>query len=76
MGRTVYAEERLHNYLISLIRPDEYTIGLIVGQVRFLYVSIYVIFPVFIHFNNIFNNIIFIFLGYFILFIFFLKLIC
>lgn len=51
MGRTVYAEERLHNYLISLVRPDEYTIGLIVGQVRFLYVSIYVIFPVFIHFN-------------------------
>ncbi|XP_016921724.2 protein odr-4 homolog isoform X1 [Apis cerana] len=32
MGRTVYAEERLHNYLISLVRPDEYTIGLIVGQ--------------------------------------------
>ncbi|XP_043529227.1 protein odr-4 homolog isoform X2 [Frieseomelitta varia] len=32
MGRTVYAEERLHNYLTSLAKPDEYTIGLIVGQ--------------------------------------------
>ncbi|XP_017760442.1 PREDICTED: protein odr-4 homolog [Eufriesea mexicana] len=32
MGRTIYAEERLHNYLTSLAKPDEYTIGLIVGQ--------------------------------------------
>lgn len=40
MGRTVYAEQRLHNYLTSLAKPDEYTIGLIVGQVRFLYVPI------------------------------------
>ncbi|XP_033343440.1 protein odr-4 homolog [Bombus vosnesenskii] len=32
MGRTVYAEQRLHNYLTSLAKPDEYTIGLIVGQ--------------------------------------------
>ncbi|XP_029040467.2 protein odr-4 homolog [Osmia bicornis bicornis] len=32
MGRTVYAEDRLHTYLISLAKPDEYTIGLILGQ--------------------------------------------
>ncbi|XP_031825862.1 protein odr-4 homolog isoform X2 [Nomia melanderi] len=32
MGRIVYAEERLHNYLTSLAKPDEYTIGLILGQ--------------------------------------------
>ncbi|XP_033331696.1 protein odr-4 homolog isoform X1 [Megalopta genalis] len=32
MGRTVYAEERLHNYLMSLAKPNEYTIGLILGQ--------------------------------------------
>ena len=32
MGRTVYAEERLHNYLRSLAKPDEYAIGLILGQ--------------------------------------------
>ncbi|XP_017876659.1 protein odr-4 homolog [Ceratina calcarata] len=32
MGRTVYAEERLYNYLMSLAKPDEYTIGLILGQ--------------------------------------------
>ncbi|KOC61794.1 Protein odr-4 like protein [Habropoda laboriosa] len=32
MGRTVYAEERLYNYLTSLAKPDEYTIGLILGQ--------------------------------------------
>ncbi|XP_076636286.1 protein odr-4 homolog [Colletes latitarsis] len=32
MGRTVYAEERLHTYLTSLAKPDEYTIGLILGQ--------------------------------------------
>ncbi|XP_076169809.1 protein odr-4 homolog isoform X1 [Ptiloglossa arizonensis] len=32
MGRTVYAEERLHTYLTSLAKPDEYMIGLILGQ--------------------------------------------
>ncbi|KZC05038.1 PREDICTED: protein odr-4 homolog [Dufourea novaeangliae] len=32
MGRTVYAEEHLHSYLTSLAKPDEYTIGLILGQ--------------------------------------------
>ncbi|XP_076281305.1 protein odr-4 homolog [Lasioglossum baleicum] len=32
MGRTVYAEERLHNYLTSLAKPNEYRIGLILGQ--------------------------------------------
>ncbi|XP_076247256.1 protein odr-4 homolog [Calliopsis andreniformis] len=32
MGRTVFAEERLHTYLTSLAKPDEYTIGLILGQ--------------------------------------------
>ncbi|XP_015605867.1 protein odr-4 homolog [Cephus cinctus] len=32
MGRTVYAEEYLLSYLMSLMRPDGYTIGLILGQ--------------------------------------------
>ncbi|CAK9832395.1 Protein odr-4 homolog [Anthophora retusa] len=32
MGRTIYSEERLYNYLTSLAKPDEYTIGLILGQ--------------------------------------------
>lgn len=33
MGRTVYAEESLLNYLESLKYPDDYTVGLILGQV-------------------------------------------
>ncbi|XP_033212140.1 protein odr-4 homolog [Belonocnema kinseyi] len=32
MGRTVYAEEGLLDYLISLAKPSGYTIGLILGQ--------------------------------------------
>lgn len=32
MGRTAYAEERLQAYLTSLTKPDEYVIGLILGQ--------------------------------------------
>ncbi|KAL7305784.1 hypothetical protein TKK_0002033 [Trichogramma kaykai] len=32
MGRTVYAEERLLNYLETLGKPDAYSVGLIFGQ--------------------------------------------
>ncbi|KAG7188289.1 hypothetical protein KM043_007952 [Ampulex compressa] len=32
MGRTAYAEEHIHAYLISLMKPNEFTIGLILGQ--------------------------------------------
>lgn len=38
MGRIVYAEECLLNYLATLKNPDDYTIGLILGQVGY-YIS-------------------------------------
>lgn len=34
MGRTVIAEVNLLPYLIQLVEPDSYVVGLILGQVR------------------------------------------
>jgi hypothetical protein len=34
MGRTVIAEVNLLPYLIHLVEPDSYVIGLVLGQVR------------------------------------------
>lgn len=47
MGRIVYAEECLLNYLESLAQSDAYTVGLILGQVGifFVYSLIYFIIP-------------------------------
>lgn len=41
MGRTIYAEEHLRTYLTSLAELDGYVIGLILGQVRFLNISVF-----------------------------------
>jgi len=38
MGRTIYAEEHLRTYLTFLAKPDEYVIGLILGQVFNFYI--------------------------------------
>lgn len=40
MGRTIYAEERLLDYLKSLTKTDGYTVGLILGQVHDINTSI------------------------------------